>query len=120
MEKQEKEPTGKYVTKSEIAGKLWEKRVLENTTLKPETARWMAQRIESLLNYMQYGYALIAYRKQDGSFYMGRGTLHYYEQDFHRKHDIADIKGHIAYWDAEKQGWRTFLVENFLEWKPIV
>ncbi|MEO4801001.1 SH3 beta-barrel fold-containing protein, partial [Bacteroides uniformis] len=25
-----------------------------------------------------------------------------------------------AYWDAEQQGWRTFLIENFMEWRPIV
>ena len=46
-----------------------------NTTLSMESVQWMAQRINSLLEYMRYGYALIAYRKQDGSFYMGRGTL---------------------------------------------
>ncbi|WP_300702686.1 SH3 beta-barrel fold-containing protein [Bacteroides sp.] len=120
MRKHEKESEEKSVMKNEKIKKLWEKRVLENTELKPETARWMAQRIELLLDYMQYGYALIAYSKQDGSFYMGRGTLRYYEQDFHRKHNIVDIKAHVAYWDAEQQGWRTFQVENFLEWRPIV
>lgn len=120
MEKREKGSEDKYVTKNEKTKKLWEKRVLENTELKLETARWMAQRIESLLDYMHYGYALIAYSKQDGSFYLGRGTLRFYEQDFHRKHHITDIKAHVAYWDAEQKGWRTFLIENFLEWKPIV
>lgn len=73
-----------------------------------------------LLEYMQYGYALIAYRKQDGSFYMGRGTLVSYESDFKKKHDMTSIKAHVAYWDAEQQGWRTFLIENFMEWRPIV
>lgn len=64
--------------------KLWEKRITENTTLSMESVQWMAQRINSLLEYMRYGYALIAYRKQDGSFYMGRGTLVSYESDFKR------------------------------------
>ena len=78
-----------------------------------ESVQWMAQRINSLLEYMRYGYALIAYRKQDGSFYMGRGTLVSYESDFKKKHDMTSIKAHVAYWDAEQQGWRTFLIENF-------
>lgn len=108
------------VTKSENTKSLWQKRILENTTLSADSAQWMVQRINSLLEYMQYGYALIAYRKQDGSFYMGRGTLFFYENDFRQKHDIADIKAHVVYWDAEQQGWRTFLIENFLEWRPIV
>lgn len=60
------------------------KRITENTTLSMESVQWMAQRINSLLEYMRYGYALIAYRKQDGSFYMGRGTLVSYESDFKR------------------------------------
>ena len=84
------------------------------------SVQWMAQRINSLLEYMQYGYALIAYRKQDGSFYMGKGTLVSYESDFKKKHDMTSIKAHVAYWDAEQQGWRTFLIENFMEWRPIV
>ena len=29
------------------------------------------------------------------------------------KHDMTSIKAHVAYWDAEQQGWRTFLIENF-------
>ena len=105
---------------TEKTKKLWEKRITENTTLSMESVQWMAQRINSLLEYMQYGYALIAYRKQDGSFYMGKGTLVSYESDFKKKHDMTSIKAHVAYWDAEQQGWRTFLIENFMEWRPIV
>lgn len=120
MEKEEKLWKENFVTKSEKVKELWKKRIMESTTLSVTSAQWMTQRIESLLDYMQYGYALIAYRKQDGSLYMGRGTLHFYEQDFRRKHDITDIKAHVVYWDAEQQGWRTFLIENFLEWKPLI
>ena len=43
-----------------------------------------------------------------------------YESDFKKKHDMTSIKAHVAYWDAEQQGWRTFLIENFMEWRPIV
>lgn len=120
MGKEKTEFEEKFVSKTEKAKKLWEKRITENTTLSMESVQWMAQRINSLLEYMRYGYALIAYRKQDGSFYMGRGTLVSYESDFKKKHDVTSIKAHIAYWDAEQQGWRTFLIENFMEWRPIV
>lgn len=51
---------------------------------------------------------------------MGRGTLIHYEADFHRKYDIERIQNHVVYWDIEQQGWRTFQIENFLEWKPVV
>ncbi|MDE6217243.1 SH3 beta-barrel fold-containing protein [Bacteroides sp.] len=118
-----KEKTGieeQFVSKTEKAKRRWEKRIMENTSLGTESAQWMAQRIGSLLEYMRYGYALIAYRKQDGSFYMGKGTLIPYENDFKKKHDVAGVKAHVAYWDVERQGWRTFLVENFMEWRPIV
>ena len=27
---------------------------------------------------------------------------------------MTSIKAHVAYWDAEQQGWRTFLIENFI------
>ena len=114
MGKEKTEFEEQFVSKTEKTKKLWEKRITENTTLR------MAQRINSLLEYMQYGYALIAYRKQDGSFYMGKGTLVSYENDFKKKHDVTSIKAHVAYWDAEQQGWRTFLIENFMEWRPIV
>ena len=82
MGKEKTEFEEKFVSKTEKTKKLWEKRITENTTLSMESVQWMAQRINSLLEYMQYGYALIAYRKQDGSFYMGKGTLVSYESDF--------------------------------------
>ena len=90
MGKEKTEFEEKFVSKTEKAKKLWEKRITENTTLSMESVQWMAQRINSLLEYMRYGYALIAYRKQDGSFYMGRGTLVSYESDFKKKHDMTE------------------------------
>ena len=103
MGKEKTEFEEKFVSKTEKTKKLWEKRITENTTLSMESVQWMAQRINSLLEYMRYGYALIAY-----------------ESDFKKKPDMTRIKAHVAYWDAEQQGWRTFLIENFMEWRPIV
>lgn len=64
MGKEKTEFEEQFVSKTEKAKKLWEKRITENTTLSMESVQWMAQRINSLLEYMRYGYALIAYRKR--------------------------------------------------------
>ena len=109
-----------HVTKSERVENLWKKLIRQETDLSDETIAWMTRRILLLAKYMQYGCALIAYRKQNGEFYMVRGTLVYYENSFHREYDIERIQNYVAYWDIEQQGWRTFQIENFLEWKPIV
>ena len=29
------------------------------------------------------------------------------------------MAGTIAFWDVELQAWKTFQLENFLEWSPI-
>ena len=56
----------------------------------------------------------------------GRQLLHgkrnpcFLRKRLQKKHDMTSIKAHVAYWDAEQQGWRTFLIENFMEWRPIV
>lgn len=109
-----------HVTKSDRAEILWKKLIAERTDLSEVTITWMTQRILSLTDYMQYGTALIAYRKQNNEFRLRRGTLIYYDGYFHRKYDIERIKNHVVYWDIERQGWRTFLIENFMEWKPVV
>ena len=92
-----------HVTKEERVENLWKKLIRQETDLSEETIAWMALRIRQLTEYMPYGCALIAYRKQNGEFYMARGTLIYYESDFHRKYDIERIKNHVAYWDIEQQ-----------------
>ena len=108
MEKQTLGHQQKYVTKDERVENLWKKLIGQETDLSEETIAWMARRILQLTDYMPY------------DFYMGRGTLIHYEADFHRKYDIERIQNHVVYWDIEQQGWRTFQIENFLEWKPVV
>ena len=109
-----------HVTKSERVENLWKKLIRQETDLSDGTIAWMTKRILLLTEYMPYGCALISYRKQNGDFYMGRGTLIHYEADFHRKYDIGRIQNHVVYWDIEQQGWRTFQIENFLEWRPMI
>ena len=63
-----------HVTKEERVENLWKKLIRQETDLSEETIAWMALRIRQLTEYMPYGCALIAYRKQNGEFYMARGT----------------------------------------------
>lgn len=64
-----------HVTKEERVENLWKKLIRQETDLSEETIAWMALRIRQLTEYMPYGCALIAYRKQNGEFYMARGHL---------------------------------------------
>ena len=82
----------------EALRKKWKIRIMLEKAYTEDAALWMTDRIESLISHMQYGYALVAYYKQD---------------------DIHHIEGHIIYWDVELQAWRSFQLENFLEWRPI-
>ncbi|KAA4768191.1 hypothetical protein F2841_22700, partial [Bacteroides fragilis] len=66
------------------------------------------------------GHAAIAYQKQNGDFRLVKATLIYYEAEFHKKYDPTKIEGTVIYWNVDEQRWTTFLVENFMEWRPIV
>ena len=77
-------------------------------------------RLEDLLDHMRYGHAMVAYRKQDGSFRMVRATLIHYEAEFHKRHDPTTVEGAVVYWNVDEQRWTTFQVENFMEWRPTV
>lgn len=110
----------KKKSRSQAMKERWMKRIVHEKDYTPECAHWMAEGLERLLNYMQYGHAAIAYRKQDGTFQLVTGTLIYYENDFRRSYDPTRIQGPVLYWDVEKQAWRTFQIENFMDWKPII
>lgn len=120
MEKQKLGHQPNHVTKNDKVENLWKQRIREETDFSEETIAWMTKRILLLAEHMQYGCALIAYKKQNGVFLLRRGTLVYYEADFHRRYDIKRIVSHVVYWDIEQQGWRTFQLENFMEWQPLV
>lgn len=107
-------------SQSEIMKKKWSTRIMLEKDCTETCAQWMAQRLENLIDHMKYGHAAIAYYKQDGTFRLITGTLIYYEQDFRKPYNPTQIEGAVAYWDVEQQAWRTFQMENFLEWKPIV
>lgn len=98
---------------------LWKIRIRLEKNYTEECASWMAERLEDLIDHMQYGYALVALHKQDGSFKLVKATLIPYESYFRKEYDIMRITGAIVYWDVDLQAWRTFQLENFLEWRPV-
>ncbi len=98
---------------------LWKIRIMLEKNYTENCAAWMAKRIESLIDHMQYGHALIAYHRQDGTFRLVRATLLPYKNMFRQDYDITRVTTTIAYWDIEQQAWRTFQLENFLEWSPV-
>ena len=84
-----------------------------------ECAEYMAQRLINLIDHMQYGYALIAFHKQGTIFKMVKATLMPYESFFHRFYEMERIESTIVYWDVESQAWRSFQLENLLDWSPV-
>ena len=75
---------------------MQEKNYCENT------AKWMAQHLEALLDYMQYGHAVIAFYKQNGKFKFVKATLRYYEAEFHKKYNPANVEAAVVYWDIDE------------------
>lgn len=115
-----KKLTKKAVSLNEAMKNLWKIRIMLEKEFSETCAQWMAGRIADLIDHMQYGHALIAYHKQDGTFRLAKATLLPYEAEFHRKYEIARVTGNIVFWDVEQQAWRNFKLENFLEWRPVV
>lgn len=110
----------RFASQNEAMKAKWARRIVLEKNYTQSGATWMAERLATLIDHMQYSHAAIAYHKQDGSFCLVTGTLRYYEASFQKKHDITRIQSAVVYWDVELQSWRTFQLENFLEWKPIV
>lgn len=98
----------------------WKKHIMDEKGYTETCAEWMAGRLEKLIVHLQYGHALIAYHKQNGEFCLVEGTLIGYEHSFGKQYNAEQIKSTLVYWNVEQQGWRTFQVENFLEWKPFI
>lgn len=99
----------------------WVKLIMQEKGYTEITATWMSNRIEALINHMQYGHAVIAYRRAiDGEFQFVKATLIYYRHDFKREYEGNKIQEAVMYWDVEERKWKRFRIENFLEWKPVV
>ena len=101
-----------------MAEKL-KKRFMFEKGYSEECAEYMAQRLIDLIDHMQYGYALIAFHKQGTIFKMVKATLIPYESFFHRFYEMERIESTVVYWDVESQAWRSFQLENLLDWSPV-
>ena len=107
-------------SQSETMKLRWKKRIVFEKGYTESCAKWMVERLEALLDHMQYGHATIAYRKQNGSFQLVKATLVYYEAELRKKYDPAEVEGAVVYWNVDELRWTTFQVENFMEWRPVV
>lgn len=96
----------KHAPLHEALRNLWKIRIMLEKNYTETCATWMAQRIESLIDHMQYGHALIAYHKQDGTFRLAKATLLPYKADFRKDYDITRVTSTIAFWDVELQAWK--------------
>lgn len=68
-------------SQSEAMRLKWKRRIVFEKGYTESCAEWMAERLEALLDHMQYGHAAVAYRKQNGSFQLAKATLIYYEAE---------------------------------------
>ena len=105
----------KAVSKNEMMKGKWKRQIMLEKDYTEQCSEWMAERLEALLDHMQYGHATVAYRKQNGSFQLVKATLIYYEAEFRKKYDPTKIEGAVVYWNVDEQRWTTFQVENFME-----
>ncbi|KXU47648.1 hypothetical protein HMPREF2533_01513, partial [Bacteroides fragilis] len=87
-------------SQSEAMKLRWKKRIVFEKGYTESCAEWMAERLEALLDHMQYGHATVAYRKQNGSFQLVKATLIYYEAEFRKKYDPTKIEGAVVYWNV--------------------
>ena len=65
----------------EALRKKWRIRIMLEKNYTEDAALWMTDRIESLISHMQYGYTLVAYYKQDGTFKFVKGNTSCHTKD---------------------------------------
>lgn len=109
----------KRISASEKTSLLWKRRIMKEKGISEKLAASQVEKLEKLIDYMQYGHALIAYYKQNEIFCLSNATLAGYEHHFHLHYDRNRVKSTVVFWDNEQEGWRTFQIENFLEWRPF-
>ena len=85
---------------------VWKRRIVSEKGYSETIAERIAEKVKSLADHMQYGHAIIAYYRQNGN--------------FHHSYDMTQVHSTFIFWCMEEKGWRTFQIENFLDWKPIV
>lgn len=104
----------------DLLTEVWKRRIAAEKGYSETIAEQIAEKVKSLAEYMQYGHAIIAFYRQNGSFQLVTGTLISYARDFHHAYDMKQVHSTFIFWCMEEKGWRSFQIENFLDWKPIV
>ena len=100
---------------------MWKKHIMQEKGYAETTAKWMADRIEALIDHMQYGHVVIAFHRGiDGKFQFVKATLINHGHDFKREYDATRVQEAVMFYDLEEKRWKRFRIENRLEWKPIV
>ena len=104
------------IDKSKIASckLVWKKRIVSEKGFSEKYAERIVQKCIELIERMQYGNAMIAFYKQDGTFCMEQGTLVGYEKFFHREYQNTPRQESIVYWSTEQHAWRRFMIGNLL------
>ncbi len=105
---------------TEFVSLLWKRRIIRERGVSEEYAAKKVEKIRNLIEYMQYGRALIAYNKQNTTLCLQRATLIGYENFFHLHYDRDRVRSTVVFWDEDQQGWRSFRIENFMDWKPMM
>lgn len=100
------------IDKSKIASckLVWKKRIVSEKGFSEKYAERIVQKCIELIERMQYGNAMIAFYKQDGTFCMEQGTLVGYEKVFHREYQNTPRQESIVYWSTEQHAWRRFMI----------
>lgn len=99
---------------------VWKKRIATEKGISGKVAERIAKSCMELIEHMQYGNAMIAFYKQDGTFRLEKGTLIGYEKFFRKKFEIAVTQESVIYWSEEQKGWRRFMIGNLMEWRAII
>lgn len=107
-------------SKFDTCKSVWKRRIASENSISEKRAENLAQRCLELIERMSYGNAMIAFRKQDGTFCLEQGTLVGYEKDFHQEYNITVQQLSVVYWSNEQKAWRRFMISNLLDWKSIV
>lgn len=107
-------------SKFDTCKSVWKRRIASENSISEKRAENLAQRCLELIERMSYGNAMIAFRKQDGTFCLEQGTLVGYEKDFHQEYNITVQQLSVVYWSCEQKAWRRFMISNLLDWKSIV
>ena len=85
-------------SKFEACKLVWKKRITAEKGISDKCAERIVQECIKLIERMLYGNVMIAFRKQDGTFCLEKGTLVGYEKFFHRDFKITAIQESVIYW----------------------